>query len=143
MKLHLHLGQQDLAGYTNVDASQTSIDLANIQSLCDQAECIDLVVNDLLKFMPYEKLPEVVHHMSSRLRHGGKMTLIFTDLNSILREYDRGTVNEKLLNQLMFASGARSCFTHAHILNILRAIKLKVSSVEISKEQVIIIAERP
>ena len=85
MKLNLSIAQPELAGYVNVDVTKHSIDLANLDNICESSECTDVIVNDLLKFVSYEQLPLVVKHLTDKLRHHGKITFIFTDVNSIIR----------------------------------------------------------
>jgi hypothetical protein len=142
MKLQISVGQPPLAGFLNIDATTAQVDLGNLEGICEAAECTEILINDVLKFMPYEKLPEVIHHISSRMRHGAKLTLIFTDVNSVIREYNRGAVDEKLLNQLVF-NGARSAFSYDYMVRIIQAVRLELLEVNISKEQVIITAKRP
>lgn len=143
MKLHISVGQPDLAGYINIDVGKHSVDLASLDQICGPSACTDMIINDVLKFIPYEKIVIVLQHLASRLRHNSKLTLIFTDINSIIRSYNNGEVDEKIFNRLMFNQGANSCFSYTYIQRILNAIKLNILSIEISKEQVIIVAERP
>lgn len=142
MKLHICINQPPLAGYVNIDAAKTQVDLGNMDMIAEPAECTEVIVNDVLKFMPYEKIPEVIQHLASKLRHGGKITFIFTDVNSIIREYNRGSVNEKTLNQLLYGGG-RSCFSYDYIKRILKAVRLEIKEIQVSVEQVIMVAERP
>jgi hypothetical protein len=142
MKLHICVGQPSLAGFVNIDAAKHPVDLGKLDNICEAAECTEIIINDILKFMPYEKLPEVIHHISTKLRHKGKATLIFTDVNSVIREYNRGNVSEKTLNELLY-NGARSCFSYEHMLNIIKAVRLTVKEISVSMEQVVLVIERP
>ena len=143
MKLHMSIGQPEIAGYTNVDVTKHPIDMARLDNICEASECTHLIINDLLKLIPYEQLPVVVQHLATRLRHGGELTIIFTDLNSVLREYNRAAVDEKLFNQLMFSHGSRSCFSLYYLQRIIQAVKLEILNIDISKEQTVVILKRP
>lgn len=143
MKLYLSIGQAELAGFTNIDVTKHQIDLGNLDNICETSECTNLIINDLLKFISYEQIPVVITHLVSKLRHKGKITFIFTDLNSIIREYNIDAIDEKLFNQLMFSNGANCCFSYEYIVDIINAEKITLLNVEINKEQVIISAERP
>ena len=143
MKLHFSLGQSNLSGYVNVDVSRHQLDLANLDNICEASECTEIIVNDILKFMSYDKMPEVIQHLTSRLRHGSKITIIITDVNSIIREYSAGKVDEKELNKLLFDQGARSCFSYDYLVRILKSVHLNVLNIDIQREQVVITAERP
>lgn len=141
MKLQISIGQPPLAGFTNIDAAKHQIDLGKLDNICEAAECTEIIINDVLKFMPYDNIPAVINHMASRLRHKGQIVFIFTDINSIIREYNRGAIDEKTLNELLY-SGGRSAPSYDYILRIIKAVKLEVAQVDISKEQVTIVAKR-
>jgi len=143
MKLHVSVAQPPLAGFVNIDAAKQPVDLGNVEDFCEASECTQIIINDVLKFMPYDKLPFVVQHLATRLRHRGQITFIFTDVNSIIREFNCGSIDEKMLNQLLFQNGSNSCFSFSYIERILKAVRLNVKEISISKEQVRMIAERP
>jgi DNA-binding Xre family transcriptional regulator len=143
MKLHIHLNQQELSGFKNINVATENIDLGNLDSICGAAECTEIVIKDILRFMGYEQVSLVINHLASRLRHGGKMTLIFPDINSILRTYNNGEISEKDLNSILFNNGVRSCFSYGYIKKILDALNLNILKINISTQQVIIISERP
>jgi len=143
MKLHISVAQPPLAGYINVDVSKQSIDLANLESLCGPSVCTHIIVNDVIKFMPYDKIISALQHITSRLRHKGQITVIFTDINSIIRSYNRNELNEKQFNELMFNQGAHSSFSYMYLQKIFIALKMNIISIDISKEQVVLVAERP
>lgn len=143
MRLHISVGQPELAGFVNIDVSKQNIDLGKLDNFCEASECTKIVINDVLKFMPYDKMPFIIQHLASRLRHRGTITFIFTDINSIIREYNGATIDEKTLNRLLYDQGARCSFSIDYIERILSAVRLTVTEASISKEQVIITAERP
>ena len=143
MKLHISLGQPDLAGFVNIDVSKQNIDLGKLDNLCEASECTKIIINDVLKFMPYDKIPFVIQHLASRLRHRGTITFIFTDINSMVREYNLATINEKTLNRLLYENGSRSSFSIDYLERIFKAVRLNVKEANISKEQVIMTVERP
>lgn len=142
MKLHICVNEAPLAGYVNVDAAKVQVDLGNMDMIAEPAECTEIIVNDVLKFMPHGRILEVIQHLASRLRHGGKITFIFTDVNSIIREYNRGAINEQTLNELLY-NGSRSCCSCDYIKQIIQDVHLKIKEIQISVEQVIMVAERP
>jgi len=143
MKLYIMVNQQPLQGYVNIDVSKHPIDLGNLDQVCEDAECTEIVLNDILRFIPYSQIPTVIQHLSKKLRHNGKVTFIFSDLNNIIRKYNKATINEQDLNNLMFSNGGRSCFSYTYLLAIIKAVKIDVKSVDIGDNQVIVIAERP
>ena len=142
MKLHLSVNKLELAGYTNIDVTKQPIDLGKLDNICSTSECTDIIVDDLLRFIPYEALPGVAQHLISKLRHKGRITIIFTDFNSIIREFNTGNIDEKTLNQLLFLNGSRSCFSSEYLTNALKATQINIVSVSVGKKT-IIIAERP
>ena len=142
MKLHLSVNKLELAGYTNIDVTKQPIDLGKLDNICSTSECTDIIVDDLLRFIPYEALPGVVQHISSKLRHKGRITLIFTDFNSIIREFNIGNIDEKTLNKILFLNGAKGCFSSDYLIGILKEIQINIVSISVG-EQTIIIAERP
>lgn len=143
MKLYIMVNQQPLQGYVNIDVSKHQLDLGNLNQICEDAECTEIVLNDILRFIPYSQLPTVIQHMSKKLRHKGKITFIFSDLNHIIRRYNIASINEQQLNEWLFINGARSCFSQNYLTAIINAVKLNTKSVDIGEDQVIVTAERP
>ena len=143
MKLQVSMGQSDLAGYTNIDVLKSPIDLGKLDDVCEEAECTHIILNNVLKFIPYQQIPIVLQHIGSRLRHKGKITLMFHDLNNIVRSYNVAELDETKLNSTMFGQGYRSCFSHNYITHIIQTLKLDIVSININKTQTIINIERP
>lgn len=142
MKLYIALNEAPLAGFINIDIAKHAIDLANLDNICEASECNTIILNDVLKFVSFNSLGSVVKYIVSKLRLGGSATFIFTDLNSIVREFYAGNISIDQFNELVFGPGARCCFTTKNILDLLSQCNVNVNSVDVSKEQVVVKFER-
>jgi predicted SAM-dependent methyltransferase len=143
MKIQISAGEPDLAGFLNIDVTKHQIDLGNLDNVCDNSECTEIFINDVLKYIPYEHLPRAIAHITMKLRHGGLMTVVFTDLNTIVREYMRGAIGETMFNKLAYENGANSCCSYGHITTMLKGARLELQEVNVGPEVVIIKAKRP
>lgn len=142
MKIQISVNQPDLAGFLNINVAKYSLDLSNIDNLCEDSECTHILINDVLKFISYDKIPEVIQHLAQKLRHKGILQIIFTDVQSIIREYNRGELDDRTLNELLFSGGAKSSFSYQHIIDVIKNVGLKIKEIDTSREQVIIVGER-
>ena len=143
MKLNISIGNTELSGYTNIDVATAKIDMGNLAETCGEAECTDIIVDDVMRFMPHQKIPLVIEHIVSRLRHKGTLTFIFPDLNGVVRSYQNAEIDEEKFNQILFGLGTKSCFSYQYIINTVNTLNLQVKSIDISSEQTIITIERP
>ena len=116
--------------------------MAKLDNICEAAECTNIIIDDLLKFIPYDQISIVIQHLITRLRHHGKITLIFTSFDSIMKKFSIGKIDEQTCNHLLFEGGARSCFSYQYIENMLKELKVNILIINID-ERVIINAERP
>ena len=54
MKLQISIGQPPLSGFTNIDVKRHPIDLGNMDQICEPSECTEIIINDVLKLIPYD-----------------------------------------------------------------------------------------
>jgi hypothetical protein len=100
MKINLLLADNSpRSGYTNIDPLAPPNDplrkvgdFGDLNEHVDNAECDELVANDVLDFLPAHQIDEVLNHWVSKIRHGGTITVGGLDL----REVARGLVKHEL-----------------------------------------------
>jgi hypothetical protein len=145
MRLYLSLGQVPPSGFTCVDVLKQNVNLTNMNDICEAAECTEIVVDHVLQLVPHNQLVPVLQHLASRLRRGGKITVLFPNLNTILRLYQNGDLSEAQANNLVFGEqvGNRSLFSHRTVELILSKLELGVESVQLSGISSVVIAKRP
>jgi len=138
MKLNISFNE-NISGYRNVNILKESVDLGNLDGVCGPSECREIIVS-VLNYIPHNSLENVIRHLESRLRHGGKLVLLFNDVESLIRKYSIGEIDEIELNILLYGAGCKSVFSTNYISNILN---INVSSIKVENGKVTIIAERP
>ena len=137
MKLNISFNEQ-MSGYRNINILNESVNLGKLDDICGPAECIEIVVS-VLNYIPHNSLLDVVKHLESRLRHGGRLIIIFNQLDAIIRKYSMGEIDEEKLNVLLYGAGHKSVFSSEYIVNLL---SIKLTSAKIDDEKVTLIAER-
>lgn len=142
MKLRLHVGQVNYSGYTNIDLKKHMIDLSDLDPVCGESECTEIILEHILNYVPYNNLEKVITHICSRLRHGGKIIIVFNDINSIIRKYNIGELDEESLNSMLYGNGLRNSFSSYYISSLINELGLDKVSIGIKDCKVTLIVER-
>lgn len=105
-----------LSGYLNVDpaalpddASRTACPLDNLSRLVDRGELSHLRACHVLDLFALEGSPcrrEVLSHWMSLLGHGGRLTLVGTDLPELVRLYQMGRLSEGDFSRVLYRHGS-------------------------------------
>ena len=141
MKLNIAFNKT-LSGYINIDIAQQPVDLGNLDEVCGPSECREIIVDNVLDYIPFNSLETVIQHLCSKIRHKGRMVILFNDVNSIIRKYNMAEITEEELNNTLFGHGQRSSFSYYYISDILSKTDLSIASIDIEDGQVTMVAER-
>ncbi len=87
MKINISINKPALNGYLNLSPmggeNQCVGQITNLNGLAEDAECTEILADDILDFIPSNEILNVLRHYTSKLRHGGKLTIGGTDLHSL------------------------------------------------------------
>lgn len=145
MKIYIHVGKTPISGYLNINLGTDNLDLNNLDQVCEAAECIELVLDDILQYIPLQQIPLVIQKLATRLRKQAKLTIVSNDVNSCINMYKNGRMSLADLNLVLYGVNnikKISCISHTDITKLIEQIGLKIISVEISGEKFIIVAQR-
>jgi hypothetical protein len=145
MKLFLSVDKPPINGYNSIDLATQAIDFNNMDTICEAAECIEMIMDEVLNFIDIQQIPGVVAKLISRMRKGGTMIVTGLDINEIAKSYINGIWSIADLNLVLFGTGRikkMSCFSHNDIQNIIVSNGLKINSVDIIGGKFTIIAKR-
>jgi hypothetical protein len=145
MKLFLSVDKPPINGYNSIDLATQAIDFNNMDAVCEAAECIEMVLDEVLNFIDLQQIPGVLTKLISRIRKGGKLILTGFDINELTKSYTNGILSIADFNLVLFGNGRIkkiSTFSHNDIQNIVVSNGLKINSVDIIGGKFTIIAKR-
>lgn len=88
MKVHLHINDEDdLGGYNNICLGQAANRDDELDARVDDAEATEIILNNVLEFVPLTELTDFLTHVVKKLRHGGKLILAGVDAYAVAKDY--------------------------------------------------------
>lgn len=155
MKINLLINNATgiLNGYENVDLFADKDDgriLSDYSNLhfCSPNEALEIRADNIIQFFEISKVEKMVDHWVSRLRHGGKLTVLSVDSYSIALAFSRFEITPQDFNKLTFGQQKTPWDCHKssstiHSLATLLASKgLEIVSKKMSGYNYCLIAER-
>lgn len=79
-------------------------DFSKIDIIIDDAECTDIVIQDL-SFVSYDDLKYFLEKIVSKLRLGGKISICSPDVYSLSLKLIRKLINASQFNEIVFGEG--------------------------------------
>ena len=121
MKLNLVFGSRNiLSGYKNIDPfideSQQSTfdnpiklkyDFTNLDRLCENGECEEIIVDNILSFFAAKDVDKILSHWISKIKHGGKIIILDIDLNHVATALNNGFLDFNQANKLIYGNQSR------------------------------------
>ena len=145
MKLYLHVNKEPLTGYNNINLITDTINMQNLDHLCEKAECIELILDNVLSYIPLKTLENFLKNLITRLRYNGKLIITDFNLDSVIDKYSNGVISMYELNDKLFdsrTSAKRSGFTIQYIENIIKSSNISIESIQLNDDSFMIIAKR-
>jgi hypothetical protein len=145
MKLFLSVDKLPINGYNSIDLATQAIDFNNMDTVCEAAECAEMILDEVLNFIDLQQIPGVLTKLISRIRKGGRVIITGFDINELAKSYTNGILSIADFNLVLFGSGRikkMSCFSHNDIQNIVVSNGLKIQSVDLVGGKFTIIAKR-
>ena len=148
MKINLKLGGKDKNGYLNIDGLK-GMELRNLDEYVDDAECIEVLAEDILDYLQINEARSVLAHWISKLRHGGKLIVGGTDIAEVCRMFYKRAIDLESLNEILHGnfqeawSVKLSHTTMEELASFLESQGIKVTKKRIEGFKMIVEGERP
>jgi hypothetical protein len=145
MKLFVAINKQGLNGYTNLILANQAIDFNNLNNVCEQAECTDLILDEILEYIPIQNVIDVLTQFITRLRKNGRFTIVGIDINDTLKAYHNGQLSIADLNAMIFGTEKIhkcSAFSYTDLEPILTSKGLQIISIDLLGSKFILTAKR-
>jgi hypothetical protein len=147
MKLYFAVGKS-IDGYVNIDPSIHKISLSNLDSICEPAECTEIILHDFLNYIDYNSIGMALQNIVKLLRHNAAMTIIFHDVNHITRMFYNKSISIQDLNDVLFGNSSnsirkQSVLTTQVVTDLLIQQGLQIITTSIDDNTVTIQARRP
>jgi hypothetical protein len=94
--------------------------------LVDDAELLDLYVDiGVLGLVPHPKVAEVLAHYTSKLGHGGLLTIKDYDLNQLVRNFHYYTLDIRAFNEMLYKNRT-GVVNPEFVISVLQGLGLKM-----------------
>jgi predicted SAM-dependent methyltransferase len=153
MKINLiHVDGQKMGGFQNInsvmsdDEESVWCDLRNLDAVVDDAEAEYILARDVINYVPLEEMGSTVAHWSSKLRHGGKISIGAVDLKELSRMVHTGEISEQESNIALYGSPVkvkRNIFNIKTLTDFLSSVGLQIIKSKINGYNMIVEAQRP
>lgn len=87
--------------------------LNNLSDFIDDSECKELVLDNVIQYVPFNQIPNLLLLLIKKLRHGGKITINFVETIEVFKKFVNGQLNLIDLNKAIFGENK-----HASIVSI-------------------------
>ena len=152
MKLRIGYKQPSIKGYCHVDPKPVTdnvvpyegeLENINLDKICDNNECTDIIAGELINYIPVDKVFAVLSHVCMKLRHLGRITVGGTDSRMLALGIVNGGLDPAEANKVIYAEGHKSILPMNDMALLLSKIGLVVLSREFNGVNYLITAERP
>ena len=154
MKVRISVGQREkLNGYINVDPiskfDDLAVDIRNIDSVASDAECTELICEDVIDFLHREETFEVLTGWSKKIRHKGEIVVTSVDAYQVCRSFLEKDIDIEQFNKIVhgtFQSPWDVRLSHTtleELSEFFTSLGLIVTKKKISGIRIIIEATRP
>jgi trans-aconitate methyltransferase len=111
MKLHLGCGEDIRFDYVNIDLIPNLTlppevyrqgDVGSLDWVCGEAAAEEILAIDVLQYLPWMPLPQILRHWVSRLQPGGRMKLAQPDLHQVAARCANDTLDYAAAMRTLF-----------------------------------------
>lgn len=119
-----------------------------IDQFVDDGECEEIILEDILDYVPTSQVMNYIKSLSAKLKHGGTLTICGKDIEILSEEFIRGDINIIDFNKLVFglqnhAWNFKNNFITLNDLNeIFLSLGMKILQRELNGHNFIIKIER-
>ena len=148
MKINILIGGADKNGYLNISALK-DLEIRNLDEYVDNAECFEIIAEDIVDYMPKQELSKVLDNCVGKLRHQGMIVIGGTDVYEGCKMFAQEALSLEELNNLMHGEQSQGWdvrlnqLTLQQMCNELESRGLKVLKKRINGFKFSVEAERP
>lgn len=148
MKLNITIAPYIFGDYINISPLKGD-DPFNLD--VDTAECKEIIAEEIIDYIPIDKLLEVITHYASKLRLGGKIILGGTDIIELSKDVLRQNktmveVNHEIYGEQTENMGEwglkRGCLALNDVVTVLSHLNLKITKQRLDGSKFIVEAVR-
>lgn len=132
MKIQISINDQPMSGYAYVNPKYGQ-DIYNLDNILADNECNEIFAENIMDYIPLNKMMPAVTHWVKKLRHNGKIILGGTDVYELSKRVVRGEINTIQANELLFGnqdstwSVKRGQINMKDLVDLLQELGLKVT----------------
>lgn len=145
MKINITIVPNKLSGYTNISPLQgDDIFNLNLENNC----CTEIIADNILDYIPLNKLQETLTHYTSKLRLNGTLIVGGIESKELIKQYNNGAISMPDFNRLVYGEQnhpwtfKRYLASLNQICHILSSLGLKVTKKRIENLNFIVEAKR-
>lgn len=112
------------------------------KNIVGDAECTEILADDLIDYIPLEKMGEILGWIRSKMRHGCKLILGGTDIYEVSRAFSSYYIGLNDLNKLLYAQNKSAVLTLPALVELVQQLGLKIISKRVNGYKMVVIAER-
>ena len=145
MKIYFCVNKQPLVGYNNINVAEQKVDFGNLDMVCARAECTEIILDDMLEYIPLQQVPGLLVQLITRIRKNGRLIINSLDLNETIKQYSNGLLSIADFNAMIYGNTnihKCSAFSHTDLHGILVSNGLQSMSIELLTNSFTIIAQR-
>jgi hypothetical protein len=146
MKINITNVPTNIPEYTNIcPENGDDISLGTIE----QASCTDILAMEIIDYSPLQRVYPLLASWTSKLRHGGQITITGTDYIEIARAIMYGKLNSGDVNKRLYGEQRQTwefktgCYTLSDITDSLRQLGLKIIKQRLNGFNFEVMATRP
>lgn len=158
MKVKISVNDIPYSGYVNIDpepvinedTKHIAVKIGNPKSLNDleDAVCDELVIHNYIEKLNVNEIYSIISSWCRKLRHRGSIKIVGTNLDTVVRAYLNGQINNRDFNAKIFGEQKTPwdsntlMMNYTDIVDILIDIGLKIRTTELIGDKYIIVAYR-
>jgi hypothetical protein len=101
MKVHLHINPEEaMSGYTNICLGYNHWK-EEVDVRVSDAEAKELIANNILEYVKLSDVLNTLEYLISKIRHGGRLIISGTDIDSVAQDYCQHKLTIEELNILI------------------------------------------
>ena len=154
MKIRITVGDdQKLNGYLNIDPiskfDDIAVDIRNIDPIASDAECTEIICEDVIDFLHREESFTVLKHWVKKIRHKGKIVITSVDTHQVCKSFLDKEINIDQFNRILHGTFQApwdvrlSHSTLEELAGFLESLGLTITKKRISGIRTILESTRP
>ena len=141
MKVNVTINPSNVSGYLNIDASSGG-DIGGFGGIVSDSEAVEILATDIINFVPYDKIEDLIDEWIKKLRHGGRLVIGGVDASEVCRAVTQTSMSIEDFNQIVH-NGRASQMCISKLSEILSNKGLNILKKRLSGFNMIVEAQRP